>query len=42
MNQTDAEKILIRAGYPTSDTIRAFAVKYPALFRSIVKEVMQR
>lgn len=41
MNLMEATKELNKGQYPTIDTIKAFAVKYPALFREVVKEYTQ-
>jgi len=38
MNIQKAEKILERGGYPTSETIRAFAVVYPKTFETIIRD----
>ena len=41
MNKKEANKILEKGEYPTQKTIKAFAAKYPELFRKIAKEILK-
>ena len=39
MNLQEAIKELNKTEYPTQKTILAFGIRYPALFREVVKEL---
>jgi len=38
MNLQEATEILNSLKYPTGSTIKAYAIKYPSLFRHILKD----